>query len=306
MNAWPISTVVGGFDADAHSGSGTLEVIVPESDASIRWACHGYPSSLAKWHYHPQIEFHLIREGSGQFMAGDGLMPFEAGHVAMVGSNLPHNWLSDIIPGERLPQRDVLCHVRPQTVRRLMGIFPEAAGFERVLRRSQQAIVLSGESAKVAGDLLVAMGGHTPSWRVADLVALLSVFEQAPAEESRTVVTPDYNPDTAVGAEAAINSTIAYISANLDDVSLEQAARSASMSTSTFSRFFKNVAGIGFSDFVCQLRIGRACRLLTTTTMPIARIRRLSGYANASNFNRRFLARTGMTPSKYRKAHAGR
>ncbi|MBT1177247.1 helix-turn-helix domain-containing protein [Bifidobacterium callimiconis] len=289
-----------------HPGSGSLEVIVPEDDAAIRWSCHGYPNSLAKWHYHPQIEIHLIREGSGQFMAGDGLTPFEPGHVAMVGPNLPHNWLSDTIPGERLPNRDVLCHVRPQTIRRLFSIFPETAGLERVLRRSQQAIVLSGEAAAAAGELLVSMGEHIPARRVADLISLLSIFDQASAEESRTVVTPDYNPDTAVGAETAINSAIAYISSNLDDASLEQAARAASMSTSTFSRFFKTVAGIGFSDFVCRLRIGRACRLLTTTTMPIARIQRLSGYANASNFNRRFLAETGMTPSRYRKTHSGR
>ncbi|MBW3087591.1 helix-turn-helix domain-containing protein [Bifidobacterium sp. 82T24] len=290
--------------SETQAGSGALEVIVPDADASIRWSCHGYPNSLAKWHYHPQIEFHLIREGGGQFMAGDGLVPFEAGHVAMVGENLPHNWLSDIMPGERLPHRDVLCHVRPQTIRGLFPIFPETAVFERVLRRSRQAIVLSGESAATAGELLVAMGGHAPAQRVADLVAMLAVFEQAPADESRTVVTPNYDPDVAVGAESAINATIAYISSNLADASLERAARTASMSVSTFSRFFKNVAGIGFSDFVCQLRIGRACRLLTTTTMPIAKVRELSGYVNVSNFNRRFLARTGMTPSQYRRAYA--
>ena len=51
-----------------HSDAGSLEVIVPDGDAAIRWSSHGYPSSLAKWHYHPQIEIHLIREGSGQLM----------------------------------------------------------------------------------------------------------------------------------------------------------------------------------------------------------------------------------------------
>ena len=71
-----------------HSDAGSLEVIVPDGDAAIRWSSHGYPSSLAKWHYHPQIEIHLIREGSGQLMAGDGLMPFVPGHVAMIGIEL--------------------------------------------------------------------------------------------------------------------------------------------------------------------------------------------------------------------------
>ena len=169
-----------------HSDAGSLEVIVPDGDAAIRWSSHGYPSSLAKWHYHPQIEIHLIREGSGQLMAGDGLMPFVPGHVAMIGSNLPHNWLSDIIPGERLSHRDVLCHIRPQTMRLLTAAFPETSGFETVLRRSQHALVLFGDSAREAGELLVAMGEHSPVRRVADLIAILTVFEQASAQESQT------------------------------------------------------------------------------------------------------------------------
>lgn len=88
---------------------------------------------IGEWHYHPQFEIHLIREGAGQLMAGDGLLPFEPGHVALIGSNLPHNWLSDLMPGERLVNRDVLCHVRPQAIRMLSSAFPETSGFEQVL-----------------------------------------------------------------------------------------------------------------------------------------------------------------------------
>lgn len=58
---------------------------------------------------------------------------------------LPHNWVSDIAPGERLRQRDVVCHVRPETIRLLMSGFPETSGFAMVLRRAGQALVLSGE-----------------------------------------------------------------------------------------------------------------------------------------------------------------
>lgn len=126
------------------SGSGALEVIVPDADAAVRWASHEYPNSLAKWHHHPQIEFHLIREGSGLMMAGDCVVPFRAGHVALIGSNLPRNWVSDVKPGERLARRDVLCHVRPQTRKALMACFPETARFNLVLRRAARAMVLSG------------------------------------------------------------------------------------------------------------------------------------------------------------------
>lgn len=284
-----------------HSDAGSLEVIVPDGDAAIRWSSHGYPSSLAKWHYHPQIEIHLIREVDNSWRGWTHAI--RAGACGDDRINLPHNWLSDIIPGERLSHRDVLCHIRPQTMRLLTAAFPETSGFETVLRRSQHALVLFGDSAREAGELLVAMGEHSPVRRVADLIAILTVFEQASAQESQTVVTPEYNPEIAVGAEDGINAAITYISTHLDEVSLQGAADAAAMSVSTFSRFFKRVAGIGFADFVRRLRVGRACRLLTCTNMPIAKIQQLSGYTNASNFNRRFLEETGMTPSQYRREH---
>lgn len=291
------------------SGSGALEVIVPDADAAVRWASHGYPNSLAKWHHHPQIEFHLIREGSGLMMVGDCVVHCRAGHVALIGSNLPHNWVSDVKPGERLARRDVLCHVRPQTVKALMACFPETARFNLVLRRAARAMVLSGESAQAAGALLEGMGDHDPARRVADLIELFGVFADAPETEASTVVTPGYDLELSSDTERTVNEAIAYVTENLaGEISLEEAARLVSMSPSAFSRFFKRAAGIGFSDFVRRLRIGRAKRLLATTDRAVARIREECGYDNASNFNRRFLDETGTTPSTYRKAHrkAGR
>ena len=143
-------TSFGGFvpKGGSPNDSGVLEIIVPDAQASVRWAKHGYPSSLAKWHHHPHIEIHLIREGTGLMMAGNAVVPYEAGQVALIGSNLPHNWVSDIAPGERLRQRDVVCHVRPETMRLLMSGFPETSGFAMVLKSAGQALVLSGESAR--------------------------------------------------------------------------------------------------------------------------------------------------------------
>lgn len=193
------------------SGSGALEVIVPDADAAVRWASHGYPNSLAKWHHHPQIEFHLIREGSGLMMVGDCVVPCRAGHVALIGSNLPHNWVSDVKPGERLARRDVLCHVRPQTVKALMACFPETARFNLVLRRAARAMVLSGESAQAAGALLEGMGDHDPARRVADLIELFGVFADAPETEASTVVTPGYDLELSSDTERTVNEAIAYV-----------------------------------------------------------------------------------------------
>jgi AraC-like DNA-binding protein len=74
------------------------------------------------------------------------------------------------------------------------------------------------------------------------------------------------------------------------------------MSESAFSRYFKTASGQTFSDMVTRLRLAHACRLLEGTSLPIAVIARDAGFANLSNFNRRFRATYGMTPREHRSA----
>ena len=70
------------------------ELVIPDPSSSVRWHEHDWPHPLARWHYHPEVEVHLIRESSGTVMAGDWAGPFGPGHLSLMGSFLPHNWIS--------------------------------------------------------------------------------------------------------------------------------------------------------------------------------------------------------------------
>ena len=82
---------------------------------------------------------------------------------------------------------------------------------------------------------------------------------------------------------------------------LEDAAAIAGMSTTAFCRFFKRSTGKTFVDFVGELRIGHACRLLIESDLTIAEICYDVGFNNVSNFNRRFSERHNTSPKTYRK-----
>ena len=56
-----------------------------------------------------------------------------------------------------------------------------------------------------------------------------------------------------------------------------------------------------FSDFIAEVRIGHACKLLLDSDMDIAEICYLSGYQQITNFNRQFKKLKGTTPNIYRK-----
>ena len=94
-----------------------LEVILAAPNQSFRWYEHDYPYALARWNHHPEYEIHLIRQGSGRLLAGDYVGPFAAGHVAMIGPDLPHDWIGDLPPGEVLAGRDVVIQFNGERLR---------------------------------------------------------------------------------------------------------------------------------------------------------------------------------------------
>ncbi len=286
----------------AKADVGDLEVIVPDVGTSVRWWTHGYPDPLARWHHHPEIEFHLIRSGSGQMLAGDRTIDFDAGQVTLMGPHLPHNWLSDLGPGERLPDRDVLCQVLPARFAAASGQLPELAVMGTLVDRARRGIMLSGDSRERAAAILENMGGQDPLGRLAALLELARVFLTAPAAEAHPIASAGYVPSLDDSTAARINAVLDYVESHLaEDVSMTRAAELVALSPSAFSRFFHATAGITFSELVRRRRIARACHLLRTTDLPVARVCALSGYTNLSNFNRRFREETGTTPSAYRR-----
>ena len=64
---------------------------------------------------------------------------------------------------------------------------------------------------------------------------------------------------------------------------------------------FKNATGIGAIEYICQLRIKKACEMLRDYEDNISDIAAQCGFSNLSNFNRHFKKQLGITPSEYRK-----
>ena len=83
---------------------------------------------------------------------------------------------------------------------------------------------------------------------------------------------------------------------------LSDVAQSLYLSTAYFSRLFKEKAGMTFSDYLAQVRIDHARRLLATTDLSIAEVAAAIGYQEANSFSRLFKTRTGASPSDYRAA----
>jgi two-component system, response regulator YesN len=103
-----------------------------------------------------------------------------------------------------------------------------------------------------------------------------------------------------------INNILEYINGNYMDcnISLDAIAQKFDLSLYYLSRFFKEQAGCNFIDYVTELRIKEAKRLLTTTKEPIKDIVNSVGYLDVASFARKFKRLEGLTPGQYRELHA--
>lgn len=268
---------------------------------SFRWAEHDYPAPMARWNYHPEIEIHLIRESSGSFIIGDRIGEFGPGHVAMVGSELPHDWMSDLNPGEVVVARDVVIQFTVGWLDKVVEVAPEMAELLPLIEASSRGIVYSGVTASRAAGLMESVGEAHGAARLGRLLELLALLRWAPDDERVLVVEKLYEPDVGRAGKAAVDAGLAYVLEHLaGDIRMAEAARLAHMSEPSFSRHFKSASGMTFSDLVRRLRIASACRLLAHSDASVVSISHSVGYRNLANFNRQFRAEMGMTPREYR------
>ena len=86
-----------------------------------------------------------------------------------------------------------------------------------------------------------------------------------------------------------------------NEIRLGDVASLAGMSPSAFSRFFKLHTGRNLSDYIIDMRLGYASRMLVDSTHSIAEIAYGCGFNNLSNFNRIFRKKKGCSPSEFRE-----
>ena len=93
-----------------------------------------------------------------------------------------------------------------------------------------------------------------------------------------------------------------FISKNyMDEIRLAQLSDIAGMSPSAFSRFFKLHTGRNLTDYIIDMRLGAASRMLVDTSRSVSEICFSCGFNNLSNFNRIFKKKKGCSPTEFRE-----
>jgi AraC-like DNA-binding protein len=279
-----------------------LELVHTRQDESFRAWVHDYPHTVAKWHFHPEYEIHIIRESSGKYFVGDYIGDFAPGNLVLTGPNLPHNWVSDGGNAVAVPSRDLVLQFSREAVQRMVAAFAELGPVLTLIDQASRGIQFPDRLGLAITPLIEELCSAHGARRVALLMAILD--ELTNCAERKMLAGPAYDVNARRYMSSTINQVLSYIQQNLAGNLREvDVAELSGMSVSAFTRFFKRHTGCTFVQYQNRLRLNEACELLMCTSMGVTDICYRVGFNNVSNFNRQFLAQKGIPPSKFRALH---
>lgn len=276
--------------------------LIPKSDLhSFAVKEFTLPRFKVPWHFHPECELTLIVQSGGRRFVGDSIEPFAPGDLVLIGSNLPHYWRN----GEekcKSQSQAVVVHFREECFGADFLALPELTGVRNLLLRARRGLQFTGKTRDAVAALMMRM----PSGKGFDRVlSLLNIFKLLmESDEARILSSPGFLPVLDAFAGERINRAYRFIFENFAaPIRHEDIARGAAMSLSAFCHYFKRVTGRTLTDFINEVRIGHASRLLIETDHPVSKIAYASGFESLSNFNLRFRKLTGSSPKEYRRQH---
>lgn len=249
------------------------------------------------YHFHPELELTQILKGSGQRFVGDNLSPFNDGDLVLLGANLPHRYTSDT--GNRHWARArVIQFSEDQFGAGVLGT-PECAEITRLVERASRGLVFRGGTTREADRRLAQVFSASGFERLVLFLDLLQFL--AASEDAAPICSAGYVSKLSSFESDKVNIALDFLQKHLEDrLSMHRLAAHLQISPSTCNRLLQKSIGKSFKSLLLEMRVSHACKLLVETDATIIRIAQQCGFANLSNFNRRFKAFSGTTPRHFR------
>ncbi|GAL63586.1 AraC family transcriptional regulator [Algibacter lectus] len=253
------------------------------------------------WHYHSQFELLYVTKSTGIRFVGDSVAPFYPGELVLVGGYLPHLWRND---PEYYKDNNEL-RVKTIVIKFLKNFIGEDtfknSAFSEIndlLDISKFGVSFGRSVSKKLHNELMEIPHLSPGEQSIKLLDVL--YRLAKVEDKTLLSTSDMRQYT-LDKPDRLDNVIRYISDNYArEISLTEISDIACMTTNSFCRFFKKMTNKSFTEFLNEVRIRNASRLLVQENLPISEICYAVGYKSIPNFNKQFKLIINCTPKEYR------
>ncbi len=268
----------------------------PENNALVYQVDQG-PAFYNKLHQHAEIQISVILEGEGDLVVGDTITRYAPGDIIVLGSHLPHLFRSDEQAG---PSHMRSLFFSKESFGKVFFDLIELKELESLFQHLDSGIRVL-ENADEISDLLLDMEQASHLERFIGFLQILRLTSRSRTEALASFIyRKNYTEDEGTRMSNVMNHAI---SAFQTDITLDEISDVANMTPNAFCRYFRQRTNKTFFQFLTEIRIEHACRLLRKNNdLSIAEISERSGFRNLSNFNRQFRHYKGTTPTQFRKS----
>ncbi|MEL1240770.1 AraC family transcriptional regulator [Flavobacterium flavipallidum] len=253
-------------------------------------------------HFHSEYEIIYIEEGTGTRFLGNNIAQFSAGNILLIGSNLPHFMKSDDIyhsENSNLRVKGTIIQFEKDFMYYSINHYPHFIKIKKLLQDSLRGIYFSSVNSPKLKDLLSKLPLENG---LNQLMLFLELLKEMSETSNRQIIsTSDFINET-IYDTARIDKIISYLNKNYTrHISLEEIASFAAMNAAAFCRYFKSKTGKSFKNYILDMRMGYACKLLIMEDISISDISSQCGFESISHFNKTFKKSLGYIPTQYRK-----
>lgn len=251
-------------------------------------------------HQHKEYELNFIENGRGvRRIVGDSVEEIGDFELVLVGGeSLEHVWEQGSCTSK---------DIREITIQFSADIFGgellsknQFATIKRMLRRADHGLAFPVSAIMKVYSSLDTIAKETSRF-VQFLKFLYVLYELSVADEARVLASSSFAQTSRSTESRRVQKVKQYINDNYSKtLKLADLAEIVGMTPVAFSRFFRQRTGRTLSDYIVDIRLGYAARMLVDSSKNISEICYECGFNNLSNFNRTFKAKRGFTPRDFR------
>ncbi len=255
------------------------------------------PYIKGDWHFHKEFELIYFLKGQGMRIVGDHISNFQKGELVLVGEWLPHLWRNE---ADTSGDVDFIVIKFPKILNGInLFSLPDLATIKALLKQSNRGLLFSNNTRALVHHSMVRLCTSNPTEK---FISLLGILQNLSKSTDITHLSgPNFSIPKQVEGENRLHKVINYISENyMQNISLNEISKVASMTPPAFCRFFKTRTNKTFSLFLNEVRISKACQLLIDGEFSIKQICYDVGFSSLTNFNRTFKNFKDKSPTAYR------
>ncbi|NDP26542.1 MAG: helix-turn-helix transcriptional regulator [Flavobacterium sp.] len=255
-------------------------------------------------HFHPEYEINFIYNAKGaKRTVGDHIEEIDNYELVMVGPNIYHGW-----EDYKNNPENTLHEITIQFPRNLFDSLILKKNILQPIKElftsANQGILFSTETAIKLESKLRSLNSSNGFENLLTFQSLL--YDLAISKNKKLLSSISFKETTDFFKSEKIEKFFNYVKTNYQNtIRVEEAASVINMTVISFSRLIKQQTGKTFIEFVNELRLGVAARMLIETNDSISEICFVCGFNNISNFNRLFKKSKKCSPSEFRNNFIG-